>query len=329
MTVIEISPWINLNGTLAIRCQLLGLIRIREAYTFGSDIGNPLSVMEAPSLQSLQTHYASRLKQFQNSNHNFEVLASITHNSHDAAASPDVLYVLDSSFNPPTLAHRRIACSALLETSSASPRLLLLLATQNADKPSKPASFEDRLTMMDLFARDLLSHLQATSPANNRHTLSAVDVAVTKKPYFVDKAAEIEKAGVYPQSLEQIHLTGYDTLIRIFDPKYYPPEHTLKSLEPFLSQHRLRVTLRPDSSWGSRDEQEAFLRDLAEGRKDDIGGKREWAQRIQLVEGRKPGAPSVSSTKAREAVTANPQGLEWLVPSNIQEMILSEQLYAN
>ncbi|RAK80710.1 nicotinate-nicotinamide nucleotide adenylyltransferase [Aspergillus fijiensis CBS 313.89] len=285
--------------------------------------------MERPPFQSLQAHYASRLKQFQTSDRNFEVLASVSPDDHDPASSPDVLYVLDSSFNPPTLAHRRIACSALLEDTSCAPRLLLLLATQNADKPSKPASFENRLTMMDLFARDLLSHLPSASPPGTRQILPVIDIAVTKKPYFVDKAAEIERAGVYPHSLEQVHLTGYDTLIRIFDPKYYPPEHTLQSLEPFLSQHRLRVTLRPDSSWGSRDEQEAFLRDLAEGRKDDIGGKREWAQRIQLVEGRKPGAPSVSSTRAREAVAANPQDLDWLVPSSIQEMILSERLYAN
>jgi hypothetical protein len=33
-------------------------------------------------------------------------------------------------------------------------------------------------------------------------------------------------------ALEQVHLTGYDTLIRIFNSKYYPPEHTLKPLRP-------------------------------------------------------------------------------------------------
>ncbi|RAL09007.1 cytidylyltransferase family protein [Aspergillus homomorphus CBS 101889] len=286
--------------------------------------------MERPSFQSLQAHYASRLKQFQTSNRNFEVLASVSPgHDDDPVSSPDVLYVLDSSFNPPTLAHRRIVSSALLGDPSRSPRLLLLLATQNADKPSKPASFEDRLAMMDLFARDLLSHLQSTSSETSQPSLPVIDVAVTKKPYFMDKAAEIEGAGIYPKSLEQVHLTGYDTLIRIFDPKYYPPEHTLQPLEPFLSRHRLRVTLRPDSNWGSRDEQEAFLRDLADGKKDEIGAKREWAPRIQLVEGRKPGAPSVSSTRAREAATTNPQDLDWLVPSSIQEMIMSERLYSN
>ncbi|RHZ58862.1 nicotinate-nicotinamide nucleotide adenylyltransferase [Aspergillus thermomutatus] len=288
--------------------------------------------MASNSHQALRSHYQAALKRFIASSRNLEILNSVPSNQlqehKQPSQAPDVLYVLDSSFNPPTLAHLRIASSALLEKPSVPSRLLLLLATQNADKPSKPAAFEDRLVMMELFAQDLLSHLRTTSSSPANASLQQIDIGVTKKPYFVDKAAEIEQSDVYPKPLEQVHLTGFDTLIRIFNPKYYPPEHTLQPLGPFLSQHRLRVTMRPNDEWGSKDEQEAFLLRLAQGGRENEGGKREWAQRIQLVEGKKPGDRAVSSTKAREAIQTNPQDLDWLTPRNVRDYILSQRPYA-
>ncbi|GFF28536.1 POF1 homolog C694.03 [Aspergillus udagawae] len=288
--------------------------------------------MASNSYQALRSQYQAALKRFIASSRNLEILNAVPSNQlqeqKQPSQAPDVLYVLDSSFNPPTLAHLRIASSALLEKPSVPSRLLLLLATQNADKPSKPADFEDRLVMMELFAQDLLSHLGTTSSSPANAGLQQIDIGVTKKPYFVDKAAEIEQSGVYPNPLEQVHLTGYDTLVRIFNPKYYPPEHTLQPLGPFLSQHRLRVTMRPDDEWGSKEEQKAFLLRLAQGGRENEGGKREWAQRIQLVEGKKPGERPVSSTKAREAIQTKPQDLDRLVPRNVREYILSQRPYA-
>ncbi|PTU17294.1 hypothetical protein P175DRAFT_0505058 [Aspergillus ochraceoroseus IBT 24754] len=277
-----------------------------------------------PSFQTLRVQYSLALKRFAESPQNFEVITSVPHQP-SSSSIPEVLYVLDSSFNPPTLAHRSIATSALRENPRTPSRLLLLLATQNADKPSKPASFEDRLTMMELFAHGLLADLK---PVPDHRYLSGIDIGVTKKPYFVDKAAEIESAGVYPPFVEQVHLTGYDTLIRIFNPKYYPPEHTLRPLGPFLSKHRLRVTMRPDTEWGTRAEQEAYLLTLAQGGMDDQGANREWAQRIRLVEGKTPGERSVSSTRAREAILAHPHDLEWLVLPEIRDFVISERPYA-
>ncbi|KAL2833414.1 hypothetical protein BDW59DRAFT_138620 [Aspergillus cavernicola] len=275
--------------------------------------------------------YTSALKRFIKSPKNFELITSVPLDPCQAASSAptELLYVLDSSFNPPTLAHRRIASHAILENIGKPTRLLLLLATHNADKPSKPALFEDRLAMMELFAQDLLAFLVQSGIATTDHnTIPVVDIGVTKKPYFVDKAAEIESAGVYPQFLEQVHLTGYDTLIRIFNPKYYPPDHTLQPLEPFLSKHRLRVTMRPDSEWGGKAEQEAYLADLAQGGRESEGGKREWAQRIRLVEGKKPEERAVSSTAARKAIQTNPRDLDWLVPEKVRDFILSERPYS-
>ncbi|KAJ5368350.1 uncharacterized protein N7496_008110 [Penicillium cataractarum] len=280
------------------------------------------------SFRALRSQYASRLKQFIASAKEFEVLATVPP-SH--ASLPKTLYVLDSSFNPPTRAHLRIASSALLEQLEPGSRLLLLLATQNADKPSKPAPFEDRLAMMELFAHDIRSHLAAihsSTTASSMEHIPTIDIAVTKKPYFIDKAAAIEASDHYPSPLEQVHLVGYDTLIRIFNPKYYPPEHTLQRLGPLFSQHRLRVTLRPGDDWGDREEQEGFLASLARGDREAEGAPREWAQKIQFIEGRKPEDPPVSSTRAREAAQSAPQDLEWLVPDNVRQFVLSERPYS-
>lgn len=281
--------------------------------------------MPTVSLQTLRAQYAASLKRFIASSQSLDILASVPRDRQPSP--PDVLFVLDSSFNPPTRAHLRIASSAVLETPGLSSRLLLLLATQNADKPAKPASFEDRLVMMASFADDLLSYLQTTPSGLSPQCLPQIDIGVTKKPYFVDKAAEIESAGVYPSSLEQVHLTGYDTLIRIFNPKYYPPTHTLQPLAPFLSKHRLRVTMRPGDEWGDKDNQQAFLAELARGGRENEGGRSEWAERIQFVEGRKPDEPSVSSTRARDAVNTNPADLEWLVTQNVRGYMLSQNPY--
>ncbi|BCS29057.1 nicotinate-nicotinamide nucleotide adenylyltransferase [Aspergillus puulaauensis] len=289
--------------------------------------------MDPSKLQAIRQHYTLALKRFLESTKTFEVITTVARaeEPRPSSAADGVLYVLDSSFNPPTLAHRHIACSAVLENWGTPSRLLLLLATQNADKPSKPASFEDRLIMMQLCAQDLLAFLESKIPSVDIGKLPVVDIGVTKEPYFVDKAVGIETAGVYPRSLEQVHLTGYDTLIRIFNTKYYPPDHTLAPLEPFLSKHRLRVTVRPDSEWGSKAEQEAYLSNLAKGGRESEGGKREWAKQIRLVEGDKDEKQSVSSTKAREAIQSNPlnpSNLDWLVPEKVRDFVLSGRLYS-
>jgi len=116
-------------------------------------------------------------------------------------------------------------------------------------------------------------------------------------------------------------------MIRIFNTKYYPPEHTLAPLGPFLSKHRLRVTYRPDSDWGSHQDQEKYIQDIVDGKREGEGAKREWAERIQLVEGKLEGEDVVSSTLAREAAKDNPNALSKYVTSIIKEWMISENLY--
>jgi len=290
--------------------------------------------------------YSRALSSFTSSTSTLRVLHSLPTPS-TPLPPPKTLYILDSSFNPPTLAHLRIATSALLHDGQPSPaprRLLLLLATHNADKAPKPASFEHRLVMMQIFAQDLLASLsttstpspQSTAPGHEPENSSVedaigIDIGITKHPFFASKALAIEhETGIYPPGMQQVHLTGFDTLARILDPKYYPPEHTLAPLVPFLAKHRLRVTYRTGDQWGGKEAQDEYLRGVGRGELEGIGGDRRWVseERIVLVEGRREGEEVVSSTKVREAVTKGDKSmLKRLVTGGVAEWIMEEGLY--
>ena len=272
----------------------------------------------------------AKLQSFTSSCAQFQVL----HTLPEPSALPrirnerPILYILDSSFNPPTIAHYSIVTSALeSDPSQVTKRLLLLLAIQNADKAPKPESFEQRLAMMTVFAQDVLgSHYQSFS----RDDLFAVDIGVTKLPYFIDKSKAIAESTENDgqRSVEQVHLIGFDTIKRILDPKYYPPDHNLKCLRDLFENHRFRCTYRIDDSFGRKEEQYAYIHDLASGQRKDEGADSKWAQRIKLVEGRGEGEETVSSTKVREAVErGDRKKLHELCTNDVADWIWFGDLY--
>jgi nicotinamide-nucleotide adenylyltransferase len=273
------------------------------------------------NLTTLRSIFGQKVKEFAAANSTFTVVHS--QDSGEVRTGP--LFVLDSSFNPPTKAHLRIAISAL-RSRPGPKRLLLLLATQNADKPAKPAAIDERLTMMTLLGEAVREEMQQNPPD--------VDIGLTKMPYFHDKASSIDRDSryAYPKDgenvdAEQIYLIGFDSLVRIFDRKYYPPEKGFSSLDPFL-KHRLRVTMRPDDQWGNRASQERFVDDIRAGRRAVEGIKRQWGERIELVEGKKEGEEVVSSTQARQAAKQKDSDMlgRMVIPS-IKEWIETEALY--
>ncbi|KAI1005047.1 hypothetical protein K3495_g3170 [Podosphaera aphanis] len=261
--------------------------------------------------------FKSALDSFMSSSHPFRLIHSIFPTAKPFQLTRALpLYILDSSFNPPTAAHLNLLLAALASRPSTAPqRILLLLATQNADKPPRPASFEHRLCMMERLAIDLHANLHDAG-------YISIDLGVTKLPYFVDKAKAIEACDEYA-GIEQVHLVGFDTLTRICDASYYPPSHTLKILSPFLEKHRLRVTSRVGKNAVAENGQEDYMRAIAEGALDSVGGRREWVteNRIQLVHGSQG---TVSSTRVREAVKHKDwAALQSLTTPGVQEWILT------
>jgi nicotinic acid mononucleotide adenylyltransferase len=97
------------------------------------------------------------------------------------------LYIMDSSFNPPTNAHLE-----MLQRTPHTPSdgHLLLLASNNADKLQE--NFSDRIKLLESleFPSATIAHAR-----------------------FVDKAKEFD--------IPTTFILGYDTVVRFFDKKYY------------------------------------------------------------------------------------------------------------
>lgn len=293
--------------------------------TMGIDAEQP---KDTESLTMALPRLQAALRAFQSSGKAFELITPCPSPPRNCTT----LVVLDSSFNPPTIAHMAMATSALhdLRTqrsiaaklkggahdqSDDGVRLLLLLAVNNADKAPKPASFEQRLLLMQYFASDIQ---RASREASEEQPASdvPVDIGLTTYPYFHDKSAAIANASTEytfaPSTSEQVFLAGYDTLIRIFNPKYYSAcdasstsETPMQAvLEPFLTRARLRITMRPDADSGGREAHEGYIERLLRGDElEKIGGRPEWARKIEIVDGLEEEYGLVlSSTEARTAV---------------------------
>ncbi|KAG8946668.1 hypothetical protein FRC03_001321 [Tulasnella sp. 419] len=159
--------------------------------------------------------------------------------------------VLDSSFNPPTLAHQALAQTAdPLDQSKSQPfdARLLLLSVRNADKALKPgdATFTQRAEMMI----ELAHGMEDQSRPDADPSLTNVAVGVIDEPTFVGKSTKLLKflkqrvesfstGGEDRTDIPKFQLSfimGYDTLIRFFNPRFYDSENGMHhSLNRFFA----------------------------------------------------------------------------------------------
>ncbi|KAK4514274.1 uncharacterized protein ATC70_001865 [Mucor velutinosus] len=217
----------------------------------------------------------------------------------DATSKKCRLLVLDSSFNPPTKAHAK-----LLETSlKAYPTgyfdgSLLLFSTNNVDKTLTGASVLQRAQMMEMIA------MQCPSTA----------VGFTPHGRFMDKAKYINSwfAETHASSqLELYFIVGYDTMIRLLDPKYYNSTSVKDALTPFFESCRLICADRGTEDVGFWVKTyNTFDRDLI--------------QRIQLD----PITSQFSSTLAREAIQQrHTDQLNTILDPNIVAFVNENKIY--
>ncbi|KAF1814556.1 Nucleotidylyl transferase [Eremomyces bilateralis CBS 781.70] len=261
---------------------------------------------------SLLQHLESTLQTFLSSGSRFRVVRTISPSAGGSVPptrpSPALssLYILDSSFNPPTLAHSALArVAGVDESASEQRRLVLLFSTANADKVADPSAYVNRLAMVHLFALELSDSLNRRGKQSIGQDTIPSDIALTSTAFYSDKAAAISSTStpVYPPQTRQIYLLGYDTFTRFLSPKYYsshePPLSALDSF--FASGCELCVMMRPDGSESAREEQAGYLARLRDGMLNDVGFRAEWSEKIEMVEAEKD-AVGVSSTVVREAV---------------------------
>lgn len=135
------------------------------------------------------------------------------------------LGIFSGSFNPLTLAHVRIIEESLREHEL--DEVLLLLAKANVDK--------------DVFGLPLAARLLTLKKyAENRQKFS---VGVSSHGRYIDKITALKT--VLPPETEFYFIVGYDTLVRIFDPRYYTDFH--RELRTLFADARLIVANREEA----------------------------------------------------------------------------------
>lgn len=201
------------------------------------------------------------------------------------------LVVMDASFNPMTVAHE-----AMLHRASDAFRAgeaLLLLSHANVDKGVYGATLAQRLAMLDHYAE------------SSRN----LSVAGCSHARFVDKARAL--GPLYPKSTVLYFVVGYDTLLRLFDPRYY--SNFRDELSEFFAGARVvaanRANTDPDA-----------MRRLKISPEYDA-----FSDRIHFI-GLDGAHSRMSSTEVRTLKKAD-AGIGHLVPSRIAKAIDALYLY--
>ncbi len=204
------------------------------------------------------------------------------------ASRPGTLVCLSASFNPLTVAHAWL----IQEASRLTPpdEILLLLAKANVDKAVAGFPLERRLCLMARFAE-------------SRPTFS---VAACSHGRFVDKTEAIRPH--YPEGTRLAFIVGFDTLVRLFDPKYYAdPEASLATL--FLASEFIAANRAPALPQTVT----AFL-----GRPNVLP----YAHRIQTIQ-LPPDIAAISATEVR-ARLARGESVDNLVPPEILPLVMTD-----
>ena len=214
--------------------------------------------------------------------------------------------VLDSSFNPPTLAHR--ALSLLPAAASPIEARLLLLSVRNADKTPRPgdASLSQRVEMMVRLACDINAA-----------------VALVDAPAFIHKAEQLRTA--FPAGARLAFIQGIDTLERFLAPRYYgdgSPEVMNAALRQFFapdgSDARI-ICARRGMELGDPRRETATL---------ELEATREWirADRVSIAD-IDDELQTFSSSEVRAKVRARDDSWCHMVPNYIAKYIEEQNLY--
>ncbi|KAH7884385.1 hypothetical protein F5I97DRAFT_1889108 [Phlebopus sp. FC_14] len=284
------------------------------------------------------------------------------------AASPHPplhVSILDSSFNPPTLAHLALAksrppqhpTSPLPYTDSTTDydARLLLLSIRNADKSLKPgdATYVQRLEMMHLLAQSVFSRDGAImkdaadeSLGDAIHLRGNIALAIIDQPTFVGKSTILlrflqtrlsvldgsssEAANTFrvTDNVSPPKLTfilGFDTLVRLFSPKYYPSEEDMiRLLRAFLSPSAedCRVVCARRTSAGV----DPFTQAERDARTLDTAREFLSNGRIALID---IGADeqTYSSSEVRKKVATRDTSWKGLVTREMADYIIENNLY--
>ncbi|CCE63471.1 hypothetical protein TPHA_0E03820 [Tetrapisispora phaffii CBS 4417] len=216
----------------------------------------------------LKLQLVEKYKSFIDSNQDFKVV----YGDNLLDSQNDVILVLDSSFNPPHMGHYSLAKRSIEyfkeHHKNSKVSLLLLLSVKNADKVPTPASFEERLYMMcllnDFIKKDGIK----------------VSVGLTTHAKFVDKSDAIRRACSFENQIA--YLVGFDTITRIFDPRYYKPDAPADALQEFMKTTQFCCLTRDNGSIPS-EEQLNYASDISSGKFEPLIPSH-WGSKIHILD---------------------------------------------
>lgn len=247
--------------------------------------------------------------------------------SNEKNANDSILLILDSSFNPPHWGHYTLITKSYEHYRALYPDkqidVLLLLSIQNADKDAKPATFDKRVEMMCIMAKMLTQFLQKSS----------CSVGLTIFGKFVDKDKVIRER--FFDHGKIVYLAGFDTITRIFDPKYYVPDTPAMALNEFMQQTEFCCLTRYDDKGDTEQvfkTQINYSKEISKGNFEPLIPK-EWGSKVNVLMN-DPKYSNVSSSSIRKiliqiygSISDNPVELDNLkeqLPNEIIEYIIRE-----
>ena len=180
--------------------------------------------------------------------------------------------VLPSAYNPPTRAH--LGLLELARTVEGVSTVAAMLTTNNVDKSLFGAPLSHRVGM--------LLAMHAESPH--------VAVVASNAARLMDQGMALQASFT---GVEFDFVVGFDTLVRLFDPKYY--EDMPSSLDRFFASHRVIATNRAEATLSA-------VRDFVR-----CEGVRTYSDRI-LVRELHADHAALSSTLVRGEVAAGDVG---------------------
>lgn len=199
--------------------------------------------------------------------------------------------ILDASFNPMTLAHESL--THISKEALTLDKMVLMLSGANVDKTEFGASLVQRLAMLVCYAKQHKNY----------------SVAICSHARFVDKVTALKTC--YKANVNFYFIVGFDTLVRIFDPKYYTDMHT--------DLHTLFETCHFIAANRGSDDAKTLNTYL---QKKDV---RPFAHKIHPISLPKTMA-NISSTAARTHIKQN-LSIDHLVPNVISQAIKTQNLY--
>jgi nicotinate (nicotinamide) nucleotide adenylyltransferase len=209
-----------------------------------------------------------------------------------SADKRSVLGVLPASFNPPTVAHQALLREA--DKTIAFDEILLILDQQAMDKEHFGAPLEDRLLMLlILFGGD-----------------PRISLGISNRGLFLDKVEALQH--MYPRDTQIYFIVGYDTIVRILDPKYYEDrEGVLRSL---FAQAGFLVANRGDC--GKEELTELFEREE----------NRPFAAQVSTLT-LSTDLAGISSSQVRRRL-AEGKSIKDLIPPTLEEFLRKRRFYS-